>query len=124
MVKLVKLSLLFSYLYCISLFQGHSLQNNYSVQILGYESDWEQFYESPTGVSREGTLGLPSVSVSDYPSVHPSTKSGSCDNLKTVWSLLMKLGKWIDEKVEIMHNLLFCLSTVNFGCYVNLFLFH
>ena len=32
----------------------------------------------------------------------------------------MKLGKWIDEKVEIMHVLLFCSSTINFGCYVNL----
>ena len=37
----------------------------------------------------------------------PSAKSGSCDNLKTVQSLLMKLGKGIDEKVEIMHVLLF-----------------
>ena len=37
----------------------------------------------------------------------------------------MKLGKWIDEKVEIMHVLLFCSSTINFGCYVNLkFLFY
>ena len=37
----------------------------------------------------------------------------------------MKLGKWIDEKVEIMHVLLFCSSTINFGGYVNLkFLFH
>ena len=32
----------------------------------------------------------------------------------------MKLGKWTDGKVEIMHVLLFCLSTINFGCYVNL----
>ena len=55
------------------------------------------------------------------------------DNLKTVWSLLMKLGKWTDGKVEIMHVLLSCSSTINFGCYVNLnfgcyvnlkFLFH
>ena len=45
--------------------------------------------------------------------------------LKTVWSLLMKLGKWTDGKVEIMHILLFCSSTINFSCYVNLsFLFH
>ena len=37
----------------------------------------------------------------------------------------MKLGKWIDEKVGIMHVLLFCSFTINFGCYVNLkFLFH
>ena len=37
----------------------------------------------------------------------------------------MKLGKWIDEKVEIKHVLLFCSSTVNFGCYGKLnFLFH
>ena len=36
----------------------------------------------------------------------------------------MKLGKWIDEKLEIMHVLLFCSSTINFGCYVKLkFLF-
>ena len=27
----------------------------------------------------------------------------------------MKLGKWIDEKVEIMHVLLFCSSILNFG---------
>ena len=39
---------------------------------------------------------------------------------KTVWSLLMKLGKWIDEKVEILHVLLFFSSTINFGCYVSL----
>ena len=37
----------------------------------------------------------------------------------------MNLGKWIDEEVEIMHVLLFCSSTVNFGCYVKLkFQFH
>ena len=67
------------------------------------------------------TLVSPSVRVS----VCPSAKSGSCDNLKTVWSLLIKLGKLTDWKVEIMHVLLFCSSTVNFGCYVNLkFLFH
>ena len=54
-----------------------------------------------------------------------SAKSGSCNNLKTVWSLLMKLGEWTDGKVEIMHVLLFCSSFINFGCYVNLkFLFH
>ena len=48
------------------------------------------------------------------PIVHPSAKSGSCDNLNTVWSLLMKLGKWTDGKVGIMHVLLFCSSTKNF----------
>ena len=35
-------------------------------------------------------------------------------DLKTFWSLLIKLGKWIDEKVEIMHVLLFCSSTKKF----------
>ena len=36
----------------------------------------------------------------------------------------MKLGKWTDGKVEIMHILLFCSFIINFGCYVNLkFLF-
>ena len=64
----------------------------------------------------------PCVRLSDCLSV---TKSESWDNLKTVWSLLMNLGKWIDEEVEIMHVLLFCSSTVNFGCYVKLkFQFH
>ena len=67
------------------------------------------------------TLGL-CIRLSDCPSVGRSTKSGSCYNLKTVWSLLMKLGKRIDGKVEIMHILLFCSSTINFGCYK--FLFH
>ena len=59
----------------------------------------------------------PCVRLSDCASVRPSAKSGSCDNLQTVWSLLMKLGKWIDEKVEleIMHVILFCSSTTNFG---------
>ena len=67
----------------------------------------------------------PCVRLSDCPSDRPSAKSGSCDNLKTVWSLLMKLGKWTDGKVDIMQVLLFCSSTINFGCYVNLkFLFH
>ena len=72
------------------------------------------------------TLVLPSIPVSVVLlSVRPSAKSGSCDTLKTVWSLLMKLGKWIDETVEIMHVLLFCSCTINFGRYVNLkFLFH
>ena len=71
------------------------------------------------------TLVLPFVLVSVCPIVCPSAKSGSLDNLKTVWSLLMKLGKWTDGKVEIMLFLLFCSSTINFDCYVNLkFLFH
>ena len=77
-------------------------------------------YYSHIEVSPEGTLSLPSVRVSVCLVVRPSPKSGSCNNLKTVWSLLMKLGKWIDEKVEIMHVLLFYSSTINFGCYVNL----
>ena len=63
----------------------------------------------------------PCVRLSDCcPSIRPSAKSGSCDNLKTVSSLLMKLGKWTDVKVEVMHVLLFCSSTINFCCYVNL----
>ena len=33
----------------------------------------------------------PSVQLSVRPSIRPSAKSGSCDILKTVWSLLMKL---------------------------------
>ena len=32
----------------------------------------------------------------------------------------MKLGKWIDEKVEITNVLLFCSCTINFDFYVNL----
>ena len=76
-------------------------------------------YRCFTGGDFRFTL-RPCVRLSDC----PSAKSGSCDNLKTVWSLLMKLYKWIDEKVEIMHVLLFCSSTINFGCYVSLkFLF-
>ena len=30
-------------------------------------------------------------------------KSGSCNNLKTACSFLMKLATWIDSRVEIMH---------------------
>ena len=30
-------------------------------------------------------------------------KSGSCNNLKTACSFLMKLASWIDSRVEIMH---------------------
>ena len=81
-------------------------------------------YQCSTGGDFRYTL-CPYVGLSDYPSVRPSAKSGSCDNLKTVWSLPMKLGKWTDGKVEIMHVLLFCSSTINFDCYVNLkILFH
>ena len=32
---------------------------------------------------------------------------GSCDNLNTARYFLMKLNKWIDGKVEIMHVLSF-----------------
>ena len=32
----------------------------------------------------------------------------------------MKLGKWIDSKMEIMHVTLFYSSNMNFGCYGNL----
>ena len=37
-------------------------------------------------------------------------KSGSCNNLKTAYSFLMKLATWIDSKVP----------NINFGCYGNL----
>ena len=47
-------------------------------------------------------------------------KSGSCNNLKTACSFLMKLATWIDSRVEIMHILLLCLTNINFGCYGNL----
>ena len=47
-------------------------------------------------------------------------KSGSCNNLKTTCSFLMKLATWIDNKVEIMHILCICLLNINFGCYSNL----
>ena len=33
-------------------------------------------------------------------------KPGSCNNLKTACSFLMKLATWIDSRVEIMHILL------------------
>ena len=47
-------------------------------------------------------------------------KSGSCNNLKTTCSFLMKLATWIDSKEEIMHILLICLPSINCGCYGNL----
>ena len=47
-------------------------------------------------------------------------KSGSCKNLKNACLFLMKLAKWIDSKVEIMHILLICLPNINFRCYGNL----
>ena len=47
-------------------------------------------------------------------------KSGSCDNLKTTCSFLMKFATWIDSKGEIMNILLICLPNINFGCYGNL----
>ena len=47
-------------------------------------------------------------------------KSGSCNNLKTACSFLMKLATWIDSKVEIMHILLLCLPNISFDCYGNL----
>ena len=47
-------------------------------------------------------------------------KSGSCNNLKTVCSFLMKVATWIDSKMEIMHILLICVPNINFGCYGNL----
>ena len=33
---------------------------------------------------------------------------GPCGNLKTARYFLMKINKWIDGKVEIMHFLSFC----------------
>ena len=47
-------------------------------------------------------------------------KSGSCNNLKTACSFLVKLAAWIDSRVEIMHIILLCLPNINFGCYGNL----
>ena len=47
-------------------------------------------------------------------------KSGSCNNLKTACSFLMKLATWIYSRVEITHILLLCLPNINFGCYGNL----
>ena len=44
----------------------------------------------------------PCVRPSERTSVRPSAKSGSCDNLKSVWSLLMKFGKWTNGKVKIL----------------------
>ena len=45
--------------------------------------------------------------VSD-PSTSNGRNCGSCDNFKTARYFLMKLNKWIDCKVEIMHVLSFC----------------
>ena len=42
------------------------------------------------------------------PLTYNARNCGSCDNLKTAWYFLMKLNKWIDGKVEIMHVLSFC----------------
>ena len=42
------------------------------------------------------------------PLTHIGMNCGSCDNLKTAGYFLMKLNKWIDGKVEIMHILAFC----------------
>ena len=47
-------------------------------------------------------------------------KSGSCNNLKTSCSILMKLATWIDCRVDIMHIILLCMLNINFGCYGNL----
>ena len=46
-------------------------------------------------------------------------KRGSCNNLKTACSFLMKLAIWIDSRVEIIHILLLCLPNINFGRYGN-----
>ena len=47
-------------------------------------------------------------------------KSGSCNNLKTACSFLMKLVTWIDSRVEIMNIFFTCLLNIDFGCYGNL----
>ena len=47
-------------------------------------------------------LYQPKVSV---PLTYNGRNSGSCDNFKTAGYFLMKLNKWIDDKVEIMHIL-------------------
>ena len=82
----------------------------------------------------------PEVSV---PLTYNGRNCGSCDNLNTAryflmklnkWtdgkveimhtlsfcSFLMKLATWIDSRVEIMHILLLCLPNIKFGCYGNL----
>ena len=45
-------------------------------------------------------LCQPEISV---PLTYNGRNCGSCDNLKTARYFLMKLNKWIDGKVEIMH---------------------
>ena len=50
-------------------------------------------------------LCQPEVSV---PLTYNGRNCGSCDNLNTARYFLMKLNKWIDGKVEIMHVLSFC----------------
>ena len=50
-------------------------------------------------------LCQPEVSV---PLTYNGRNCGSCDNLKTARYFLMKLNKWINGKVEIMHVLSFC----------------
>ena len=47
------------------------------------------------------------------PSIQPQNLDSAITQ-KNDRSLLMKFSKWIDEKVEIIHVLLFCLSTINF----------
>ena len=50
-------------------------------------------------------LCQPEVSV---PLTYNRRNCGSYDNLNTARYFLMKLNKWIDGKVEIMHVLSFC----------------
>ena len=50
-------------------------------------------------------LCQPEVSV---PLTYNGRNCGPCNNLKTAGYFLMKLKKWIDGKVEIMHVLSFC----------------
>ena len=50
-------------------------------------------------------LCQPEVSV---PLTYNGRNCESCDNLKTAGSFLMKLTKWIDGKVKIMHVFAFC----------------
>ena len=42
------------------------------------------------------------------PLTYNGRNCGSCDNFNTARYFLMKLNKWIDGKVEIMHILSFC----------------
>ena len=59
------------------------------------------------------------VNLKFVPLTYNGRNCGSYDNLKTARYFLMKLNKWIDGKMEIMHILSFCLSDQNFGCYGN-----